>query len=80
MFKQLFSVLLVPLILIGAGCTQAEKVSEEPPVSNDVVSEVRFEDGIYLLDVKTGLISWEAEKVVAKHNGTVHAQQGSGTI
>src|SRR3989338_4030104 len=80
MFKQLFPVLLVPMILVGAGCTQAEKVSEQPPTSNDVASEVRFEDGFYLLDVTTGLINWEAEKVVAKHNGTVQAQQGNVTI
>ena len=75
MFKQLFPVLLAPMILIGAGCTQPQETSE--PLTEEATSEIRFVDGTYLLDLQTGLMNWEAEKVVAKHNGTIQAQEGA---
>ncbi|MBI2473053.1 YceI family protein [Candidatus Uhrbacteria bacterium] len=63
------------MILIGAGCTQPQETPE--PLIEEAASEIRFVDGTYLLDLQTGLINWEASKVVAKHNGTIQAQDGS---
>ncbi|HAU66231.1 MAG: YceI family protein [Candidatus Uhrbacteria bacterium GW2011_GWF2_39_13] len=75
MFKQLFPVLLVPMILVGAGCTQPQETPE--PLTEEGTSEIHFVDGTYLLDLQTGLMNWEAAKIVTKHNGTIQAQDGS---
>ena len=77
--------LLVPIILLGAGCTQTAAVSVEPVVEEEVVieevqvqEEVVFEDGSYTLDTQQSSVAWNAQKRVgAKHNGTIELQEGA---
>ncbi|KKW33063.1 MAG: YceI family protein [Candidatus Uhrbacteria bacterium GW2011_GWA2_52_8d] len=84
MFKHFFPTLLVPILLLGAGCTQTVSVSVEPVVEEAAVegqgettAEVMFEDGNYIVappsTTRTATsIVWNAQKRVgAKHNGTV---------
>ncbi len=85
MFKQLFPTLLVPVILLGAGCTQSASVVVEPVVEEEVVieevqvqEEVVFENGSYALNAEQSSIAWNAQKRVgAKHNGTIEVQEGA---
>lgn len=83
MFKQLFPTLLVPVILIGAGCAstpeEVEPVVEE--TNQEQQTEVVFEDGSYTLNVQESTIVWNAQKRVgAKHQGTVNAQEGAFVV
>ncbi|MCR4314489.1 MAG: YceI family protein [Candidatus Uhrbacteria bacterium] len=87
MFKQLFPTLLVPVILLGAGCTQSAQIDVEPVVTQDTQEETQpqeqptvivLEDGSYTLNVQESSIAWNAQKRVgAKHNGTIQAQEGA---
>jgi polyisoprenoid-binding protein YceI len=81
MFKQIFPVLLMPLLLVGAGCASTiEETPDEPETQEEVVimEEVIFEDGSYTLDTESSSIAWDARKRVgAEHNGTVQAQEGA---
>lgn len=90
MFKQLFPTLLVPVILLGAGCTQSSSLTVEPVVEEttqeaDVQVEeataVTFEDGSYTLDATQSSLAWNAQKRVgAKHRGTVVVQEGAFVV
>lgn len=87
LFKQLFPTLLVPVILLGAGCTQSTQLEVQPVVEEEVQQEVQgqekasgvvFEEGSYTLDVEGSSVVWNAQKRVgAKHNGTIEAQEGA---
>lgn len=89
-FKQLFPTLLVPVILLGAGCTQSAQVDVEPVVEAEVQEDVQvqaetsvepFEDGSYTLSTQESSIVWNAQKRVgAKHNGTVQVQEGAFVV
>lgn len=84
MFKQLFPTLLVPVILLGAGCTQSAQIDVEPVVEAEVQEETSvepFEDGSYTLSAQESSIAWNAQKRVgAKHNGTVQVQEGAFVV
>lgn len=90
MFKQLFPTLLVPVILLGAGCTQSAQVDVESVVEAEVQEEVQvqeetsvepFEDGSYTLSAQESSIVWNAQKRVgAKHNGTINVQEGAFVV
>lgn len=87
MFKQLFPVLLVPVILLGAGCTQSSSVTIEPVVEEEPVQEeqtaIVFEDGSYMVtpasETQTATsVRWTASKRVGPtHNGTVDVSQAA---
>ncbi|PJE76772.1 hypothetical protein COV05_02820 [Candidatus Uhrbacteria bacterium CG10_big_fil_rev_8_21_14_0_10_48_16] len=85
MFKQLFPVLLIPMLLVGAGCTAVQEVEEEPqeaPVVEEEVSEGveedEIENGSYILDTDSESVAWEASKRVgATHYGIIQAQAGA---
>lgn len=84
MFRQLFPTLLVPVILLGAGCTQSASVVVEPVVEEVVTQEpqvreeVVLENGSYTLDTQQSSVAWNAQKRVgAKHNGTIEVQEGA---
>jgi polyisoprenoid-binding protein YceI len=76
MFKQLFPVLLIPMLLLGAGCASVEDVQEE--VIEEVVVAPVFEDGSYVLQSEASSVAWTAKKRVgATHNGTIQTQEGA---
>ncbi|NQV90821.1 YceI family protein [Candidatus Uhrbacteria bacterium] len=82
MFKQLFPVLLVPMILLGAGCATAQNETQvntqETEEDESVVMVDIFTDGSYILQAEQSSVSWQAQKRVgASHNGTVQAQEGA---
>ncbi len=80
MFKQIFPTLLIPVILLGAGCAQNQPEPQPEPVLPEptAVEEEAFIDGAYVLDASSGSIAWNAQKRVgAKHNGRVQAQEGA---
>jgi polyisoprenoid-binding protein YceI len=78
MLKQMFPVLLIPVILLGAGCSQNDPVVLEEEAVIDAQMEAEFADGSYVLDTANSTIAWNAQKRVgAKHNGTVTAQEGA---
>ncbi|TAL51070.1 YceI family protein [Patescibacteria group bacterium] len=87
MFKQLFPTLLIPVILLGAGCSASSPVTVEPVVEKTAAEEpseqeeVLFENGAYRLDAGQSFIAWNAQKRVgAKHNGKVNAQEGAFVV
>lgn len=83
MFKEFFPTLLVPIILLGAGCAQEPVFVVEPIVTQETVEAqvatgVTFENGSYTLDTQNSSIAWNAQKRVgAKHNGTIEGQEGA---
>lgn len=78
MLKQIFPILLIPVILLGAGCSQIDPVVVEEETVMDTRTEVEFADGLYTLDIVNSTIAWNAQKRVgAKHHGTVAAQEGA---
>jgi polyisoprenoid-binding protein YceI len=88
-FKQLFPSLLVPVILLGVGCSQISQVEipavieEEPEVvtMEAAPTEVTFENGSYILTPEGSSIAWSAKKRVgATHVGTVGTQEGSFVV
>jgi polyisoprenoid-binding protein YceI len=76
MFKQLFPVLLFPLILVGAGCAQTTEVEEE--VTEEVVEEALLTDGSYALNLEDSSIRWDGAKAVGgAHFGSISASEGA---
>lgn len=90
LFKQLFPTLLIPVILLGAGCTQSAQIEVRPVVKEEPQAEIQgqeqttpvvFEDGSYTLSAEGSSIAWKAQKRVgAKHRGTVEAQEGAFVV
>lgn len=87
MFKQLFPTLLIPTILLGAGCASSPQTRTEPvsaPEKADetsVKTEVAFEDGSYILNAQESSIAWNARKRIgAKHRGTVEVHEGAWLV
>jgi polyisoprenoid-binding protein YceI len=77
MFKQLFPVLLFPLILIGAGCAQTAEVTEEV-TEEEVIEEVVLTDGSYSLNLEESSIRWDGAKAVGgAHFGSISASEGA---
>lgn len=82
LFKQLFPTLLIPLIFLGAGCTQAsqepEPVTQEENTQTDSTREIPLEDGTYALALETSTLNWSGSKRIGTtHTGTVQVKEGS---
>jgi len=79
MFKHLFPTLLIPVLLLGAGCAQTQEAQVDTSMEAEtMMEEVSFENGSYILASQESSIAWEASKRVgATHNGTVNAQEGA---
>lgn len=81
MFKQLFPVLLFPLLLIGAGCAQTAEVDETAMQNDETAMEeemAQFVDGSYMLNLENSSIEWEGAKAVGSaHYGSVSASEGA---
>lgn len=78
MFKHLFPTLLIPVMLLGAGCAGTQTPASTPEAAQEVVPISTLTDGTYVLDAPSSSIKWNAQKRVgAKHNGTVEAKEGA---
>lgn len=84
MFKHLFPTLLIPVLLLGAGCAQTQEVEVDTSAEAEVMmEEVSFENGTYVVvgpseERTAASVAWEASKRVgATHNGTVDVKEGA---
>lgn len=82
---------MVPVILLGAGCSQSAQIEGQPVVEEEAqeptifiqeeASAEIFEDDTYTLNAEESSIAWNAQKRVgAKHNGTVQVQEGAFVV
>lgn len=82
-FKHVFPTLLIPVVLLGAGCAQKTPVVDEQAQENiqEEVFVEALQDGTYVLAAEESTIVWNAQKRVgAKHNGTIAVQEESNII
>ena len=93
MFKQYFPMFLVPIVLLGAGCSQPPLLEVQPVVEEEAMidsgvqpeamMETLFEDGNYIVvpasETQTATsVAWNAQKRVgASHNGTVEINEAA---
>lgn len=82
MLKKFISLLFVPMILLGAGCSKEPTLTTNiPGLEIEVVEVIPLVDGTYTLDTESSKIMWSGSKRVgATHTGLIDAQEGAAVV
>ncbi|MBT5808180.1 YceI family protein [Candidatus Uhrbacteria bacterium] len=81
MFKYLVPTLVIPLIFLGAGCTEVAPDVVDEIQEEVVVVSLELVDGAYALNTEEASVEWSASKKVgAEHFGTINVTTGEVVV